>query len=318
MRKFYSSFVLVLMLLFLNQCGTTGSVSSSKVKYPHRVSVEAKNDFNKAESLFEAAKYAEADKLYKAYVKQYPYNELSDKSEFRLGQILMLKQNYTQAAQTFKVLIKKSPSLEMKSKANVKLALCYYRLQKNGDTLAAFAMVEPKYADSREKVKMSSVSLKILNKEDLNRRAFYLALLVDEYEGLADADIKKQFGKDSASSSEVSKQYQEWVKLSTPVEAIDRRLLDYRGKTTAASLDFKIGKAYYESKNNSKAKDLLKRYVSKYSKHSHVDEANKILASLDGVSAPVTDNKNQIKIGVILPLSGKLEQYGNYTLNNMK
>ncbi|MBF0491620.1 MAG: penicillin-binding protein activator [Deltaproteobacteria bacterium] len=319
MKKTISSIILVLMLLFLNHCGTTGSVSPSKVKYPNAVSSEAKTDFNRAEKLFETANYEEADKLYKAYLKQYPYNELSDKSDFRLGQILMLRQNYAQAVQSFKALIKKSPSLEIKSKSNLKLALCYYRLQKMGETLSSFAMVEPKYADPREKVKMSSVALKILGKEDVNKRAFYLALLVDEYEGFSDdAEIQKQFGKEAPSKAEVEKQFQEWVKLATPIEAIDRRLLDYRGKSSGASLDFKIGKSYYESKNNAKAKEYLKRYVSKYPKHNFVEEANKILAGLGAAAVPVIDNKNGIKIGVILPLSGKLEQYGNYALKGME
>ncbi len=311
-------FPLCLILLFFASCGVL-TTTSVKVNYPNSVTPAWKEEFDGAERLFEAKSYAQAQKAYQAYAKNYPYNELTDKSQFRLGQIAMLNQDLMQAVSIFKELIQKTPDPAIKSKSRVKLGLSEYRQKNYGAALSAFSVIDEKYLDDREKVKMASFAIQTANemKEDLNRKAYYYAVLFDVYESVPDAEIKSRFGSDILPKSEVRPKLKAWVEGANPVETLDRRLLTYRGKFSRPFLDFKVGKSYYESKDFSRAQEVLKRFVSKNQSHEYVAQANQILASM-GVVASVARPKGQLAVGVILPLSGKYEQYGNNTLKGME
>ncbi|MBL7685472.1 MAG: penicillin-binding protein activator [Deltaproteobacteria bacterium] len=325
MKKLSYLFSMVVLILSLNACGVFegGESSPSKVKYPNSVQATWKDEFNQAEKLFESKQYGPAEKAYKDFINKYPYNELTDKSNFRLGQIAMLRQNYGQAVEVFKSIIQKSPDPAMKSKSNVKMAICHYRQKNFGEAAADLSAVEEKYIDEREKVKVGVFGVKSAQelKEDLNKKAYYYALLLDVYEPLSEADINEKFGSENISKIEVRNKFKEWVDLSTPPETIDRRLQKYRGKFSGPYLDYKLGKSYFDAKQNSKAQEYLKKYVSKNPNHDYVASAKKMLSSM-GVSAPAVSNKGkggpQVLVGVILPLSGKYEQYGNNILKGMQ
>ncbi len=311
--------LLLLFLLFSAACSTltTGPV---RVKYPNAVSTEAREEFNAAEKSFEAKNYAASKSLYKNFLQKYPYNELSDKSEFRLGQIAMLDQNLPQAIQIFKALIQKSPDGAIRSKSGVKLGLSYYRQNEYGPALAAFDAVQANALDEREKAKLASFALASAQalQEDLNKKSYYYLILFDLYESLPESEITSKFGSETPAKSDVVAKFKEWVSGATPIEALDRRIPKYEGKSRASYVEFKLGKSYYESKNNPKAEQALKRFLSKNPNHEFAQDATRILASLGGGGAVTKQKSNAIAVGVILPLSGKYEQYGNNALKGME
>ncbi|MFO1520249.1 MAG: penicillin-binding protein activator [bacterium] len=323
MKKTLRLFYGFCLLLSFAGCGVfeTGGGQAVKVKYPNEVNAAWRTEFEQAETAFDAKNYSQAEKMYKDYVQKYPYNQLTDKSNFRLGQLAMLKQAYPQAIEIFNALIRKTPDPSMKSKAGEKVGLCYYRQKNYGEALSAFSAIDEKYLDEREKAKMASFAVHASTelKEDTNRRAYYYSVLYDLYEPLSDADINNRYGSETVPKAEVKGKFKEWIGLATPVETIDRRLLTYRGKYSGPYLDYKIGKSYYEAKNNGKAQEYLKRYVSKNGNHEYTDSAKKMLASM-GASVPSSVGKKgpAVAVGVILPLSGKYEQYGNNTLKGMQ
>ncbi len=317
MNKIFA--ILFLFSFLFAGCGAFEG-GGTKVKYPNSVHSSWKSEFNQAENAFNTKNYSQAEKKYKNYIQKYPYNELTDKSRFRLGQIAMLKQAYPQAIETFQALIKKTPDPVIKAKSYVKMGICDYRQQKFGEALSDFAAVDAKYLDMREKAKMATFAVKSSTelKEDLNKKAYYYALLYDAEEPLSEAEIANQYGSENIPKTEVKTKFKEWVELATPIEAIDRHLLTYRGKYSGPYLDYKLGKAYFDAKNTPKAQELLKRYVSKNSRHDYVASAQKMLAALGPALPVMKKDGNAIAVGVILPLSGKYEQYGNSILKGME
>jgi branched-chain amino acid transport system substrate-binding protein len=316
--KIFLRFLCLILLFTFAACGMMGG---AKVKYPNEVAAGWREDFNQAEQAFSAKNYSQAEKIYKKYIQQYPYNELTDKSQFRLGQIAMVRQDYPRAIEIFQTLIRKTPDPAVKSKSNVKLGICFYRQKNYGAALSAFGAIDEKLIDDHEKTKMANFAISASSElnEDLNKSAYYYAVLYDVYEPFADNEISSRFGEESLSKPDVKSKFKKWVELATPIEAIDRRLLNYRGKYSGPYLDYKLGKSYYESKNNQKAQEFLKRYVSKNPRHEYVPQADKILASLG--ARPVEHAKGGgpvVSVGVILPLSGKYERYGNNTLKGME
>ncbi len=323
MKFLHLCFVLI-FLLFTSSCGLMTDSGGGKVKYPNAVQAAWKEDFNQAEKAFNAKNYTDAEKRFKNYVQQYPYNELSDQANFRLGQIAMLKPDYTKAISIFTLLIQKSPDPAVRAKARVKLGLCDYRQKNYPSALSTFSQTEVRYLDEKEKVKMANVAILASNqlKDDLNRKAFYYAVLDDAYEPLSDQEIVNRYGSgnETLSKSEVKSKLKEWVDLSTPSEALDRRLFNYSGKYSRAYVSFKLGKSFYESKNNKKAQEYLREYLSKYPNQEYSAQATKMLAAM-GASGPVAKAKTggpSVAVGVILPLSGKYEQYGNNALKGME
>lgn len=292
------------------------SGGGAKVKYPNAVQTPWREDFNRAEKAFDAKNYKEAEKLYKEFIPKYPYNELTDKSQFRLGQIAMLNTDYAKAISIFQGVVKQSPDPAMKSKANAKLGICYFRQKNYGETLSAYSVVDEKYLDDKEKVKMASLAIQAseATKEDVNKRAYYYTVLNDVYGPLSESEISNRYGAEAKSKADVTAKFKEWVNLVTPPELIDKRLFSYKGRS-APTIEYKIGKSYYEAKNKAKADSYLKKFVGNYPNSEYASEARKMLVAL-GSSLPST--KGMVSIGVILPLSGKYEQYGTSTLRGME
>ncbi len=316
--KMFGFLFLACFLSFLNACDyVAGPATGVKVKYPNEVQAPWKEEFRQAEKVFDAKNYKEAEKSYAEFVKKYPYNALTDKSEFRLGQIAMLNQDYGKAIGIFQSLIKKTPDPEMKAKSQVKLGICFYRQKSYGETLATFGNIDAKYLDDHEKVKAASLALSASSnlKEELNKKAYYYAMLYDAYAPLSESEISTRYGSEVPSKSEVFGKFKEWVALVTPPETLDKRLVNYRGKSSGPLIEYKLGKSYYEAKDKSRAQNYLKNFVSRYPNHEYASEASKMLAAL-GASIP--QNKGMVAVGVILPLSGKYEQYGNSTLRGME
>lgn len=313
------SLLLLLMMSTFSACdyATDSSSGGAKVKYPNSVLAPWKEEFNQAEKAFAAKSYKEAEKGFADFVRKYPYNELTDKSQFRLGQIDMLNQDYAHAISTFQAIIKKTPDPAIKARSNVKLGICYFRQKKYGEALNAFGSIDGKYLDDHDDVKGASLALAASSnlKEDLNKKAYYYALLYDVYAPLSDAEISTRYGSEATPKSEVMGKFKEWVGLVTPPEMLDKRLIAYRGKSSTPLLEYKLGKSYYEAKDKSHAEGYLKTYVSKYPNHEYAPEARKMLEAL---GARVASPKNMVAVGVILPLSGKYEQYGASTLKGME
>ncbi len=306
-----------LLLVSFAACDyVSDSGSGAKVKYPNSVQTPWRDEFNRAEKAFEAKNYKEAEKLFKDFIPKYPYNELTDKSQFRLGQIAMLNVDYAKAITIFQGIVKQSPDPAMKSKANAKLGICYFRQKNNGQALAAYSQVDEKYLDDRDKVKMASLAIQASDagKEDLNKKAYYYTVLNDVYGPLSESEISNRYGAEAKSKADVNAKFKDWVGLVTPPEMLDKRLFTYKGRS-APTIEYKIGKSYYEAKNKAQADSYLKKFVSKYPNSEYAAEARKMLVAL-GSSVP--SSKGMVAVGVILPLSGKYEQYGTSTLRGME
>ncbi len=307
-----------LLLFSFSACDYTGdSGTTAKVKYPNSVQSPWREEFNQAEKNFEAKNYKLAEKQYKDFVQKYPYNELTDKSEFRLGQIAMLPPDYPKAIAIFQGILKRTPDPAMKSKTNVKLGICYFRQKNFAQTLSAYSATDAEYLDDRDKVKMASLAIQSLGelKEDLNKKAYYYAVLYDVYGPLSQTEIGTRYGSEATPKVEVVSKFTEWVALVTPPEMLDKRLFKYKGKASGPIVEYKIGKSYYEAKNKSQAESYLKKFVSRYPNHEYASEASKMLVAL-GSSVP--NSKGMLAVGVILPLTGKYEQYGTSTLRGME
>jgi ABC-type branched-subunit amino acid transport system substrate-binding protein len=249
-----------------------------KVKYPNQVTPEAEAAFNVAERDFNDKKYPAAKEGFDSFLQNFPYNRLSDEATFRLGQIQMLDSQYGQAAQTFSGLMQKTPDPAVASRAAVKAGISEYRLKNQAAALGYFNKVEGQYLREHDLVKTGGLALAILKQQNAG-----LEKKAYYYALLAD-------GYQGLTDEQLQKRYGG----EAPGRAEVMEQLGIWAKTPASpsEVDPRF-KSYRGPVSGPFINQKLGRAPSKEAKGA------------------------LMKVGVILPLSGKYEQFGQGTLKGM-
>ncbi len=321
MRNFrrWGDVVLFGMLLVVTGCGMFAK--GPTVKYPNKVSSEMKAEFDRAENDFAQKRYDAADSAFRAYSQKFPYNALTDIAQFRLGQIQMLRTNYREATQIFNQLIQKTPDPGVAARARVKAGISQYRLGAYGEALGFFDRADAAHVQDNDRVKMGALALAALDKTGggVERRGYYLAVLADTYGQEGDSSIKTKYGSEAPGRESVWSALQQWAKTPASVGQIDSRLLTYRAGQSEPYVDYKLGMAYYTAGDYRLAKQYLGRLVSRHPESPLAVAARPALekAGAKVGKEPKVSGK-VVKVGVILPLTGKYEIYGKSTLNGME
>lgn len=289
-----------------------------KVQYPNPVTPEAEAVFSQAEKKFNDQKYSEAASGFQSYLARFPYNRLSDEAMYRLGQIEMLGSHYAEATQTFNDLMQKTPDPSVASRAAVKAGISEYRLKNDAAAMSYFRRVEGQYLRDHDLIKTGGLALLILERQNapLEKKGYYYALLADGYQGTTDATLKKRYGNEAPSRAVVVEQIRAWATAPANPGEIDRRFFSYHGPVSGPFVDYKLGMAYYRAGDSKKARQYLGHLVSHYGNTALAREARPVLNQIG--FKPKGAKGEKFKVGVILPLSGKYEQFGKGTLNGME
>ncbi len=318
------SFLLLLIFSF-SRCGLLEK-GPAQVKYPNSVNSEMQADYDRAEKSFQDKNYVVASREYQAYLQKWPYNRLSDEAEFRLGQMQILKQDYVGATQTFEALAKKTPDPSVASRSWNKAGISQYRLNNSAQALSLFQKVEGQYLSDHDKVKMGGLALEYLNRNasaTLETKAYYYALLMDSYQAMDDVTLKKRYGNEAPPRKQVETQISVWAKAPAAPNQIDPRFFTYQPGVSGSYVYYKLGMTYYQAGNENKAAPFLHELVSRYPNTAYAQEARPILQKIGyegkkekkakkGKEAPL------LKVGVILPLTGKYELFGRSVLNGIE
>ena len=320
MRRFSNAkWFLILAVFGLGACGMFAK--GPTVKYPNPVNGEMKAEFDRAEKDFADKRYETAEAEFQAYSTKYPYNQLTDVADFRLGQIQMLRTHYNEATQIFSRIVSKTPDPGVASRARAKAGISQFRLGDYAGALNFFNKVDASLVPDNDRVKMSSLALMAIDKTggSFERKGYYYAVLVDNYGEEPDASIRAKYGNESPARSEALASLDKWANTPAPIGQIDSRLLNYKAGKSEPYVDYKLGMAYANSGDNRQAKRYLERLVN-----THPESPLAVAArpTLEKVGAKVGKEPKPsgklIKVGVILPLSGKYEVYGRSTLNGME
>lgn len=291
-----------------------------KIRYPNKISPEMQNEYNIAEAKFKARSYSQAFQLYQAYLKKYPYTRLSDRSNFRIGQVYMLRRAYNPAIQIFSELANKTPDPMIRSKALVKAGISSYRLRRFQQALDFFNRSESRYLTLKERVKSNSLAYyaNINLRNSVEKYAYNLLELIDAYSGSNNEQVRRDFGIEAPVKSLVLSKLQTWAVQPVPPSQVDARILNYKSarRPSEPFILIKLGVVYEQAANKNNAKRYLKQYMRYYPNDSFAALASKLLKKM-GESNFSRGGKN-LKIGVILPLTGSYATYGQKTLRGMQ
>lgn len=299
----------LISILSLNGClgGGSGSRKTQK-KYPNEVTQQMEAAFNQADSEFRAKRYDAAEMKYLNYIDQFPYNALTDQAQFRRGQIRLIRDDYNAAIQLFEGIIKKTPDPQMASRARVKAGISYQAIKQSDLALSHFKKIDANYLLEFDRLSVAPLALKLMQStESYEDKAYYYVILLDEYQSKDFEALKKKYS-DTLPNPESVRQFLEiWSRQSVSLTQVDSRLEEYKSNASSPYIFYKLGQASLVSKKDSQANKYFTQLVNRYPQSSLAPLAQE---ALKNVKSKGDSKIKKYRIGVILPMSGKYQSYG--------
>ncbi|OGP11091.1 MAG: hypothetical protein A2048_06250 [Deltaproteobacteria bacterium GWA2_45_12] len=317
------SFPEILVFLFLifglSFCGKEeGAV---KARYESDVNAEMQLLFNRAESAYNQKKYDQGLASYQKYQALYPYNRLTDEAGYKVGKIYFIEEKWSDAAVSFKQLAQKTKNSAYRAKGFLLASYSLFKAGRYVETLDLLKNIKVSDLPTKLKVRHYSLIVEAVRKSGQERyNADYALLrLADVYQEAGDQELKELEGADLLSLAEVTQELDVWIVRPMKMDEIPSWFKTYPQGFSKPYVEYKWGKTYFEAGQTEKASKMLSRFIRAYPKHAYVPSAQKILRELN-VSVPKTSMQtgDNIKLGVLLPLSGPSSEFGQATLRGIK
>ena len=297
--------VINLILLFqLIVCGLTfaapeeefsvnGNIAQTKPTLPE-------DPFLQAEYLFHSGDFLAAKPLYHNYLSQNPSGKRSHQALFRLGSIDQSIKSYSTAARFYQIFLQRFPRSILAGSVRFGLAVCHYELADYNSAESNFKMVLRLSSDKKIKWEIM----------------IYLAQIDGGRMNYEKAFTKLKQAHDQIENKEIRKQ---------AVVVTEKYINEKLGKNQVSALIQKLGNVF--------PVDLL--LLRKISSHRAEGDITKYMASMEKFigffpnhsrKAEVKSRLNQIKvdtgakikIGVVIPLTGKLALTGQKVLQGIQ
>ncbi len=256
--------------------------------------------FRDAEFHFHAGRFAEAKSLYHDFVTQKPHNKWSARALYRLGQIDQKEESYATALRFYQMLLERFPGTEMAPDVHMNMGLCYFELAQYPDADQNFRTV-----------------LKTHPNRAVRWKALYQLARVDEekfdYTGaIAKLNNVYEQNEDGAIRTSARQLIESIIdeKLS---EAEVHILKDNYGAQFPGDLLLKkLLSLYRNQRDIYKYQNALKDLARLYPQHPERPR-------FEAYWKQVTDNPElRLRIGAVVPLSGKLAVTGQQVLQGIQ
>ena len=256
--------------------------------------------FLQAEYLFHSGDFLAAKRLYHNYLSQNPSGKRSHQALFRLGSIDQSIKSYSTAARFYQILLQRFPRSILADSVRFGLAVCHYELADYNSAESNFKMVLRLSSDKKIKWKIM----------------IYLAQIDGGRMNYEKAFTKLKQAHDQIENKEIRKQ---------AVVVTEKFINEKLGKNQVSALIQKLGNGF--------PVDLL--LLRKISSHRAEGDITNYMASMEKFigffpnhsrKAEVKSRLNQIKadtgakikIGVVIPLTGKLALTGQKVLQGIQ
>ena len=256
--------------------------------------------FLQAEYLFHSGDFLAAKPLYHNYLSQNPSGKRSHQALFRLGSIDQSIKSYSTAARFYEIFLQRFPRSIFADSVRFGLAVCHYELADYNSAESNFKMVLRLSSDKKIKWKIM----------------IYLAQIDGGRMNYEKAFTKLKQAHDQIENKEIRKQ---------AVVVTEKLINEKLGKNQVSALIQKLGNGF--------PVDLL--LLRKISSHRAEGDITNYMASMEKFigffpnhsrKAEVKSRLNQIKadtgakikIGVVIPLTGKLALTGQKVLQGIQ
>jgi ABC-type branched-subunit amino acid transport system substrate-binding protein/outer membrane protein assembly factor BamD (BamD/ComL family) len=259
---------------------------------------DAQELLDKAVAAAGAGDLEQAQLTYQLLLTTYPQSSLKDQVYFGLAQIDQQQQNYANAAVQYQKLINEFPASPLIEKARHALAEAYISL---GQYDGAITLLERERSLSPDPAARQALTDRIVE-----------VLLKKKDHVQAIQELLKQEESQEGEKRAVEDRVQELIDQSSRAELKELISQFSKGYPGDAAL-LKLADLYESSKEYFEAERELRRFLSTYPKHRAVSKVRSRLIAIKQIYLG-----NQHLIGVMLPLSGRMQPFGQQVLNGVR
>jgi branched-chain amino acid transport system substrate-binding protein len=297
----------VFNLIFLFQlivCGLTfagseeefsinGNIAQTEPSFPE-------DPFLQAEYLFHSGDFLAAKPLYHNYLSQNSSGKRTHQALFRLGSIDQSIKSYSTAARFYQILLQSFPRSLLADSVRFSLAVCHYELADYNSAESNFKMVLQLSSDKKIKWKVMIYLAQIDGGRMNYEKAF--TKLKQVHDQIENKEIQKQA---VVITEELINEKLEENQVSTLIQKLGN------GFPVDLLLLRKIS-SYRAAGDISNYIESLEKFIGFFPNHSRKAE---VISRLNQIKA---DTGVKIKIGVVLPLTGKLALTGQKVLQGIQ
>ncbi len=258
------------------------------------------NPFLQAEYLFHSGDFLAAKPLYHNYLSQNPSGKRSHQALFRLGSIDQSIKSYSTAARFYQILLQRFPRSILADSVRFGLAVCHYELADYNSAESNFKMVLRLSSDKKIKWKIM----------------IYLAQVDGGRMNYEKAFTKLKQAHDQIENKEIRKQ---------AVVVTEKLINEKLGENQVSALIKKLGNGFpvdllllWKISSDRAEGDIanymasMEKFIEFFPNHSRKAE---VKSRLNQIKA---DSGAKIKIGVVIPLTGKLALTGQKVLQGIQ
>lgn len=260
-----------------------------------------KANFSRAEYLYRAGRLAEAKIVFEKFIDENPKDKNIDRAVFRLGQIDFSDKFYVTSLKYFNYLLENFPDTPVLHEALVLMGACNYYLDRLENAERIFKSELKLNPDDKERLKVLFYLGKIHERKFDYDRA--IERLSQVYKKGLDRQLKEQT-------------------LQTTKKIIDEKLSreklfslvqKYRKSFPADLALWKLITIFRLEREIESYIGALTQFVETFPKHDLLPEAMKMLAL-----AKKNNNMKELRIGAVLPLTGKRAITGQQVLQGIQ
>jgi branched-chain amino acid transport system substrate-binding protein len=254
--------------------------------------------YQQAESFFHAGDFEKARPLYQKYIADHPQGIKASRVLYRLGQMDQANRSFSTALRYYRFLLEKFP--KRSDRVRFLMGECHYELGQYFEAQGFFRQVAGRHPD----IKLRMEALFYLGKIDEKKFDYTNAIdkLVRVYAQNNNHEIKK------FALASVEKIINESLSLKKITSLINR----YPNGFPADLLFLKLISIYRNQSDIINFQNYAADFIAKFPKHS---ERAMILRQLKSLE---TNPSGKVRVGVVLPLTGKRAIVGQQVLQGVQ
>lgn len=275
---------------------------------------ETQHLFHQAKDAYFAGDFQKATQDFQTLIEHHAVTPLTYEAHFYLGEVSYARGDYRDALSRYHEAIKQGSPKDLGGRAGLKAALSHFALEEYREALDLLSNIDRSFETVVLRVRIDSLGLLVSDRHGLSQaQSVHWALhLLDDYIEIGLERHRLQGATDIFEEEEAFARVRRWVDDET-VTLANIELLptqNYRGKVSGGYVFYKEALMHVREGHEAHAREVLTAYLSTYPKHPYYGRARLLL---DEIGGRVGDAA--LKIGVLVPLSGRHRIYGSSVLH---
>ena len=280
--------------------GTLGCGPQMVIWNGKRVPLEvaAKLDFSRAEDKFQLKDWGKAYPEFEHFLGTYPESKLADQALFRLGEIRLNEKNYPEALTVFSEFTQRFPLSNLAREALIRQGLCYHQLGREEEMVSLLSELRESGGEKERS------TLDLVLAQGYEKMGRFDQALLSLQSVLSQVEGEK--------AEELRKKGVEIIRSKLSEEELGRVIKDLSPEYFLAEALIEIAHRKIDHQDWKGAQKLLSDKLERTPVFNRRGEVESFLANIKDWNVA-----NPNRIGLIVPLSGRYQPFGEQALKGV-